>query len=264
MSSAPGLRVEGVCFDYGGAGVLQNVRFRLAEGEFATLLGPSGCGKSTLLRLIAGLEQPLTGSVEWHGLPIEGPSIERSVVFQDYALFPWLDIRDNVALAARKAEPALKRSEARERASELLSRVGLAEAARKYPFELSGGMRQRGALARSLATGAQVLLLDEPFGALDPLNRARLQDLLLDVWQSASPRKTFLFVTHDIDEALYLGDRIIVLGAAPGHVIADRRIAFERPRPRAELFSDQRFIALREQIAGAMSAETLAVIEAAT
>lgn len=252
------LTLDAVSFAYDGIPILDDIQLTVREGEFLCLLGSSGSGKSTLLRLLAGLESPQRGTIRWWDRPITGPGIDRGVVFQDYSLFPWLSVADNVALAIAKAHPALISARRRALAREYLTRVGLAEAADKYPLELSGGMRQRGAIARALALGSPVLLMDEPFGALDALNRARLQDVLLGVWQSTTPRKTILFVTHDIDEALYLGDRVAVLGAAPGRVIADRAVSFDRPRDRRRLFASASFHRLREDIAEALSADTLA------
>jgi NitT/TauT family transport system ATP-binding protein len=259
-----GLAVDNVSFAYGeGDAILRKVALEVPEGQFLTLLGPSGSGKSTLLRLIAGLEKPTDGRLAWQGLPISGPGIDRAVVFQNYSLFPWLKVEDNVALAVAKAHPKLSRSERREKARDYLGKVGLADAAGKYPFQLSGGMQQRAAIARALALEAPVLLMDEPFGALDPINRGKLQDLLLEVWQSTSPRRTIVFVTHDVDEALYLGDRVAVLGASPGRVLAQIGVPFERPRNRARLFASQDFHALREEIAELLDADVLSGLAAA-
>ncbi len=252
-----GLRIEGVSFSWAGALALRNIDLHIREGEFLSLLGPSGSGKSTLLRLLAGLERPDAGRISWKEEIVAGPSIERGVVFQDYSLYPWMRVVDNIALAVGKAHPQLSKAQRRERAREFLRQVGLDEAIDKFPFELSGGMKQRGALARALALGSRVLLLDEPFGALDPVNRARLQDLLLATWQATTPRKTIVFVTHDIDEALYLGDRVAVLGASPGHLIANKTLSLPRPRGRKELFASDAFHALREEIAEVLSADTL-------
>ena len=217
--------------------MLADVTLQVREGEFVCLLGPSGSGKSTVLRLLAGLESPREGSIRVAGLPVVGPGIDRGVVFQDYSLFPWMSLIENVALAIGKAHPALTREQRRDLAEEYLDLVGLAEARTKYPGELSGGMCQRGAIARALAMGAPVLLMDEPFGALDPVNRTRLQDLLLEVWNSSRPARTIVFVTHDVDEALLLADRVVVLGACPGRVIADLEVPIPRPRPRRQTYA---------------------------
>ncbi|WP_081484149.1 ABC transporter ATP-binding protein [Beggiatoa alba] len=185
-------------------------------------------------------------------------SLDRGIVFQDYSLFPWMSMVDNIALAIGKAQPQIRKAEQREQAQVFLKQVGLQDAIGKYPFELSGGMRQRGAIARALALGSPILLMDEPFGALDPINRARLQDLLLDVWQSTTPRKTIVFVTHDVDEAIYLADRVAILGSSPGHLIAQKNISFARPRVRNQLFTTDEFHLLREEISEILSADTIA------
>jgi NitT/TauT family transport system ATP-binding protein len=194
---------------------------------------------------------------------VVGPSLERGVVFQDYALFPWLSVVDNIEIAIAKAKPKVRKAERQEEAREYLRKVGLEAAIGKYPGELSGGMRQRGAIARALALGSPLLLMDEPFGALDPVNRARLQDLLLEIWEQATPKKTILFVTHDVDEALYLGDRLVVLGSSPGRVIADLAVPFDRPRQRRSLFGSEALHALREQVAETLAEDTLQRLKAA-
>ncbi len=252
------LRVEGLSFAYGSQTILGGIDLNVAEGEFVALLGPSGSGKSTLLRLIAGLERPSRGRISAAGRAVAGPGPERAVVFQHYALFPWMTVADNVAEAVAKAHPQLSRSERRRRAWEALERVGLGAAAPRHPFELSGGMQQRAAIARALALESPFLLMDEPFGALDPINRAKLQDLLIEVWQSGRPRRTVVFVTHDVDEALLLADRVVVMGASPGRIIAGHAVPFARPRARAALFAEPAFHALREAIAEALDADTLA------
>ncbi|MFA7606004.1 MAG: ABC transporter ATP-binding protein [Rhodocyclaceae bacterium] len=257
------LSVESVDFAYGGAPVLRDIHLHVAEGEFLALLGPSGSGKSTLLRLIAGLEQPLRGQLSANGVPVTGPGPDRAVVFQHYALFPWMTVGDNIAEAIAKAHPTLSRKERRALAREHLIRVGLGDVAPRHPFELSGGMQQRAAIARALALESPFLLMDEPFGALDPINRARLQDLLVDVWQGQTPRRTVVFVTHDVDEALLLADRVAVMGANPGRIIREYTVPFARPRKRTALFKDAAFHRLRENIAEALDEDTLAHLEAA-
>ncbi len=244
------LEIRNLSFGYaGGAPVLDGIDLAVPRGQLVSILGPSGSGKSTLLRLAAGLEVPTRGVLRWRGETVSRPSLRRGIVFQDYALFPWMTLRMNVDLALRKAQPALRRRERRALADEYLGMVGLGRAATKFPHELSGGMRQRGAIARSLALGSELLLLDEPFGALDPVNRARLQDLLLELWSAGSPRMTVLLVTHDVDEALLLGSRVVVLGSAPGRVIADLAVPFELPRNRRELFESPEYVELEERIA---------------
>ncbi len=243
------LELREVSFSYAAAPVLSSIDLVVPEGQLVSLLGPSGSGKTTLLRLAAGLETPGEGALRWRGEEIAGPSLRRGIVFQDYSLFPWMTLGQNVELALGKARRALGKRERREIAAEYLELVGLGGAAGKHPHELSGGMRQRGAIARAFALGSELLLLDEPFGALDPVNRARLQDLLLDVWAAARPRKTVVLVTHDLDEALLLGSRVVVLGSAPGRVIADLPVPFTYPRSRRALFASREYVELEERIA---------------
>jgi NitT/TauT family transport system ATP-binding protein len=254
--------VESLRFAYQGTPVLHDINLTVKEGEFVCLLGHSGSGKTTLLRLLAGLETVAAGNLSWQGRPITGPSLERGVVFQDYSLFPWMSLGDNIALALAKSHPEMEKKWRLNLAGEYLEMVGLAAAARKYPAELSGGMQQRGAIARTLALGSPVLLMDEPFGALDPVNRARLQDLVLDVWSNADPRRTVVFVTHDIEEAIYLADRIVILGSSPGRIIQELRVPFARPRVRQTLTRLPEFQALREQIAERFRLDTLERIAA--
>jgi NitT/TauT family transport system ATP-binding protein len=256
-----GLEVEALRFAYNGTEVLADIRLSIAEGEFVCLLGPSGCGKTTLLRLLAGLEKPASGTLSWKAKPITGPSLERGVVFQDYSLFPWLNLAQNISLALAKAHPEMGKKWRINLADEYLDMVGLSDARRKHPFELSGGMQQRGAIARTLALGSPVLLMDEPFGALDPINRAKLQDLVLDVWSNAAPRKTVVFVTHDVEEALYLSDRVVMLGSAPGRVIDELTVPFARPRQRRRLAVSPEFAALRERIDGQFRQDVLERID---
>jgi NitT/TauT family transport system ATP-binding protein len=260
--SGSGLEVESLRFAYQGTPVLHDINLTVTEGEFVCLLGHSGSGKTTLLRLLAGLETVASGNLSWQGRPITGPSLERGVVFQDYSLFPWMSLGDNIALALAKSHPEMEKKWRLNLAGEYLEMVGLAAAARKYPAELSGGMQQRGAIARTLALGSPVLLMDEPFGALDPVNRARLQDLVLDVWSNADPRRTVVFVTHDIEEAIYLADRIVILGSSPGRIIQELRVPFARPRVRQTLTRLPEFQALREQIAERFRLDTLERIAA--
>jgi NitT/TauT family transport system ATP-binding protein len=261
------LVLENLSFAWDDSPILEDISLEIPAGQFVSLLGSSGSGKTTLLRLIAGLQLPQRGTIRWDGRRITDPSTERGVVFQDYALFPWLNLTDNVALAVAKAEPLLARTVRREKAVHFLHRVGLEAAVNKYPFEVSGGMQQRGAIARALALGSPLLLMDEPFGALDPVTRARLQDLLLEIWEGdgrvENERKTIVFVTHDVDEALYLSDRVAILGAAPGRLIADLAVDFPRHRERRSLLSSTGFHALRERVAEELAADTLRRLVAA-
>jgi NitT/TauT family transport system ATP-binding protein len=224
------IEIEGLSKRFvAGAGeilALADVDLRIDEGEFLCLLGPSGCGKSTLLRIVAGLATASAGEVRINGRRVNGPGPDRAVVFQDYALFPWMTVAQNVefGLEARRVDAARRRQVARD----LLQAVGLAPFAEKYPHHLSGGMKQRVSIARALAVEPELLLMDEPFGALDAQTRFVMQQELLRVWRVY--RKTVIFVTHSIDEALYLADRVIVMTARPGRIKAELRVAEERPR----------------------------------
>jgi nitrate/nitrite transport system ATP-binding protein len=207
----------------------------VARGEFVSLIGHSGCGKSTLLSIVAGLVRPTTGGVILDGKEVTDPGPDRGMVFQQHALLPWLSAFDNVLLAVQEVFPAMSRAEQRERVRHFLEMVGLADVARRYPAELSGGMCQRVGIARALAMRPKVLLLDEPFGALDALTRGHLQDEVVRLWQKFG--QTVLMVTHDVDEAILLSDRIALMTNGPGATIGEV-IRVDLPRPR-----DRRVIA---------------------
>jgi NitT/TauT family transport system ATP-binding protein len=195
-------------------------------GEFRVLLGPSGCGKSTLLRLIAGLDKPDSGEVVVNDQPIHGPGKDRGMVFQKYTSFPWLTVADNIAYGLKiNGVPAESR---RDVVTQLIQAVGLTGFEKAYPDTLSGGMQQRVAIARTLALRPAVILMDEPFGALDAQTRSEMQQLLLHVWQESA--STILFVTHDVEEAIYLADRIFIMSAHPGTIVEDVQVPFDRPR----------------------------------
>ncbi len=212
-----------------GRGVsLDNVSLDVAEGEFITLVGPSGCGKSTMLNLIGGLLEPTSGDVVVHGAPVKGPSPDRGVIFQQYALFPWLTAIQNVEFGLRLQ--GLGRKERREKALHYLDLVGIADFANALPKELSGGMKQRCAIARAYAVNPSVLLMDEPFGALDALTRVQMQDELLATWQK--DRRTIVFITHDVDEAVYLAGRVVVMSPRPGRI--SEIVDVPLPYPRTE------------------------------
>jgi len=205
---------------------VQDVSLSIAPGEFVCVLGPSGCGKSTLLGALAGHWTPSRGSIRVDGAPVAGPHPDRGLVFQQHTLFPWKKVLDNVAFGLKMQ--GVGRRERRERARELLGLVGLAGFEDRYPAQLSGGMQQRVEIARVLINHPRVMLMDEPFGALDAQTRLKMQELLLDVW--ARVNTTIVFITHDIDEALFLADRILVMSPRPGRIIDEIRLDFDRPR----------------------------------
>lgn len=211
---------------------LEDVSLEIEENEFVCLLGPSGCGKTTLLNLVAGFDRPTQGRVLFEGSTVRGPGPDRGVVFQDPTLFPWLTVEQNVEFGLRNL--GMEAAERQEIVRRFVSLVGLSDFARARPHQLSGGMRQRVALARVLALSPRALLMDEPFGALDAQTRDRLQDQLLEIWEGH--RKTVLFVTHNVEEAVYLADRVAVLAPAPDGLTADVPISIPRPRNR---FSDE-------------------------
>jgi NitT/TauT family transport system ATP-binding protein len=220
------LRIAGLGKRYGATEALRGADLSVQRGEFICLLGASGCGKSTLLRIIAGFETATTGRVSVDGRVITGPGPDRGMVFQDYGLFPWLTVRDNVGFGPKAR--GLPRRTVADLADRFVATVGLTRFADAYPHQLSGGMKQRVAIARVLANDAQLVLMDEPFGALDAMTRERLQDELLGIW--AERHLTVLFVTHAIEEAIFLADRVIVMSPGPGHIVADERIDLPRRR----------------------------------
>jgi NitT/TauT family transport system ATP-binding protein len=209
---------------------LAGISCRFEAGQFVVLLGPSGCGKSTLLRMIAGLDIPTSGEVSIDGRRIVGPGADRGMIFQDYALFPWRNVANNIAFGMEAR--GLARAYRRRIAQELIDLVGLSGFEDSYPSHLSGGMQQRVALARALANDPEVLLMDEPFSAVDSQTRELLQDELLRVWQVK--RKTIVFVTHDITEAAYLADRVITISARPGQIRSEIKVDLGRPRDRTQ------------------------------
>jgi NitT/TauT family transport system ATP-binding protein len=250
---APAIVFEAVDIALGGRSILEGISLTVRRGEFLAVVGASGSGKTTLLRLIAGLYAPSRGRVSIDGRAVAGPSRDVAIVFQDYgrALLPWRSAAGNVGLALEAI--GVPRAERPARIAALLAKVGLAAHADKYPAQLSGGMQQRLQIARALAQGGSVILMDEPFGALDALTRQSLQDEVLRL--AAETGATFVFITHDLEEALYLGDRVIVLGSNPGRVI--REAAIDLPRPRAQLATreDARFLSLRRELFAVIEAE---------
>lgn len=231
----------------GGSGVvaLEGIDLHIAEGEFAAILGPSGCGKSTLLNLLAGFEAPSAGALHVFGAPVRKPGPGRAVVFQEPALFPWLTVWENVVFAPKLA--GARRAAYEGLAREFLHTVGLAGFERHLPDQLSGGMKQRVGLARALLMRPQVLLMDEPFGALDAQTRLQMQELLLQVWDRY--RKTIVFITHDIDEAILLADTVYVMSARPGRIQARLPVALPRPRG-LDLLTQPAFNTLKREVFG--------------
>ncbi|KAA9163630.1 ABC transporter ATP-binding protein [Amycolatopsis acidicola] len=222
---------------------LDDVSLSIAENEFVTVVGPSGCGKSTLLNILAGLETPTGGSALVDGAPVSGPGPERGVIFQQYALFPWLTVRKNVEFGLKIAGvPARER---RARAEHFIDVVGLTEFADALPKTLSGGMRQRCAIARAYAVNPAILLMDEPFGALDALTRVKLQEQLLAAWDKE--KRTVLFITHDVDEAVFLANRVIVMAARPGRVFEEVEVGLPYPRTEEVRLSPE-FTATRNRV----------------
>ena len=228
-----------------GAGeihALSDASLSIDKGELVCLIGASGCGKSTLLRLIGGFEIPSAGSIKMRGVPVTGPGPARGMVFQDYALFPWLTVRGNIAFGPKAR--GLSRKEVRAVCDHFIEMVGLARFADAHPHQLSGGMRQRVAIARVLANNAQVILMDEPFGALDAMTRERLQEELLELWQRT--KLTVIFVTHAIEEAILLANRVVIMTPGPGRIQSDNRVALARPRDVAS----PEFNAIRRELSG--------------
>ena len=258
------LLIEGVSRTFPGVrdGVptqaLQPTTLAVADNDFITVVGPSGCGKSTLLRIVAGLDTPTAGRVLLDGTPVTGPGADRGMVFQSYTLFPWLTARQNICFGLREKQMPLRQQD--EIAMHYIAKVGLAGFEHHYPKMLSGGLQQRTASARALANDPKILLLDEPFGALDNQTRGLMQELLLGIWET--DQKTVLFVTHDIEEAIFMASRVVVMSARPGRLKADVRVDLPHPRHytvkttpefsaiKARLTEEIRVEALRE-VAGA-------------
>jgi NitT/TauT family transport system ATP-binding protein len=231
---------------------VEDVSLAVEAGEFLVIVGPSGCGKSTILNLLAGLEMPTGGRVEMDGRRIEGPAAERGMVFQDYALFPWKTVFENIEFGLRYGprRRSVGAGERQDRVRHYIDLVNLQGSAQKYPHELSGGMRQRCAIARLLANEPEVLLMDEPFAALDAQTRIILQEELLRIWGEVRPqteRKTVVFITHSIDEAVFLADRVVVMSSHPGRIIRTFEVDLARPRDES-VRSDARFQALTQEI----------------
>jgi len=235
---------------------IESTSIKIMPGEFVCILGPSGCGKSTLLNAVAGFISPTQGSVSVDGNIVEKPGPDRGMVFQQYSLFPWKTIRENVAFGPLRTGSG--RAAAEGTANTFLSMVGLYDYADRYPAELSGGMKQRVGIARALANYPSVLLMDEPFGALDAQTRVMMQENLLQIWSKF--RITVMFITHDIDEAIFLADRVLVMSASPGRIIADIDIELLRPRS-VEMTTKDEFINSKKQCIEIIKAESMRAFE---
>lgn len=227
----------------GSVCALKDIHFKVHRREFVCVIGPSGCGKSTLIRILAGLENPTSGSMLLNGEAVKGPSSDRGMVFQGYTLFPWLSVKRNVMFGLQQS--GLGKSAAEEQAMQWIELVGLSSFADAYPHQLSGGMKQRVAIARALANQPKILLMDEPFGALDPQTRLKMQSYLMEIWRNIDI--TVLFITHDLDEAIYLADRILVLKANPGEVQEIIEVPVPQPRHAEQCLSSE-FLATKRYL----------------
>ena len=262
LKNAPQLLIEGVTRTFPGARgkpptqALLPIDFAVRENDFVTILGPSGCGKSTLLRIVAGLDFPTSGQVLLDGARITGPGADRGVVFQSYTLFPWLTVEQNIRFGLR--ERGVSEAVQKERSDFFIAKVGLRGFEQHYPKQLSGGMQQRTAIARALANDPKMLLLDEPFGALDNQTRVLMQELLLGIWEQA--QKTVLFVTHDIDEAIFMASRVVVFTARPGRIKSEIAVPFEHPR-HYTLKTTPEFMAIKARLTEDIRAEAMAAAE---
>ena len=250
VTPPPFLEIAGVTKVYptrnGDYTVLDGVDLTVAEGEFICLIGHSGCGKSTLLDMVSGFNQPTAGAVRLQGKQVEQPGPDRMVVFQNYALLPWKSAFENVYIAVNAVYPDKTKDEKTAIVREHLAMVGLEEAANKKPKQLSGGMKQRVSIARALAIYPQVLVLDEPFGALDAITKEELQEELLKIWEKH--KVTVLMITHDIDEALFLADRVVMMTNGPAAKIGEiMTVPFPRPRERGQMMEDPQYYTLRNQ-----------------
>jgi NitT/TauT family transport system ATP-binding protein len=258
------ISLENISVLYGSNGssytALSGVNLDIREGDFISLIGPSGCGKSTIIDLVSGLKAPTEGSVHIDNEPVNGPGPDRGTVFQDYSLFPWMTTFENVCFAIEHTHGTHTRAAVEESARKYLELVGLEKFRDAYPNTLSGGMRQRVSIARMFSMNPRVFLMDEPFGALDSLNRIYMQDLLLHLWSEGDERKTVLFVTHDVDEALLLSDRIAVMTPSPGKIKEIIDVPFARPRCRKSLSASTGYIALKAHLLSVLYCEMLDAI----
>jgi nitrate ABC transporter ATP-binding subunit len=250
------IAVDGVgrAFHVDGAVVtaIEHIDLNVRENEFVSIVGTSGCGKSTLLNMVGGLDEPTSGQIRIDGAVVDGPGRNRGFVFQSYSLFEWMTVQRNIRFALEKS--AISKAEKQELVDHFIRAVGLSGFENAYPKQLSGGMRQRVAIARALVYKPSILLMDEPFGALDAQTRGMMQELLLKIWEEH--KVTVLFVTHDVDEAIFLADRVVVLASRPGRV--KKEIQIDLPRPRSfEIVTDPEFAAYKREILADIREETL-------
>lgn len=259
MTARGHIEVRNLGVAFGGAGqrvvAVDDVSLHVAPGEFVSLIGPSGCGKSTLLNVVAGFARPTGGSALLDGQPITGPGSDRGVVFQQYSLFPWMTVRRNVEFGLKMQGVGAAQRESSART--LLGLAGLLQFENHYPDQLSGGMKQRVGIVRALATSPQVMLMDEPFGALDAQTRVVMQQILTNMWQRM--RLSVLFITHDIEEAIFLSDRVYVMTARPGRIKAEIEIPLPRPRS-AEMMSSMAFTQVLHKLRNLIREESLAAM----
>ena len=247
------VNIENLKFSYtDGVQILDGVDLKANNGDFVCFLGQSGCGKSTLLRLIAGLETPNSGTLSIDGNPVKGAGLDRAVVFQDYGLFPWMTAGQNIMIALEKSFKGMSKEDRKNKALEWMEKVGMSESLfHKLPGELSGGQKQRCGIARAFAIDSPILLMDEPFGSLDAVTKAKLQNLVLDLWEQEidpSKRKNVFFVTHEVDEALLLATRIIVLCQTPAKVIYEHSFAGETHPTRENMYTDPKINEMRQNL----------------
>jgi nitrate/nitrite transport system ATP-binding protein len=241
------LRVEGLAKRYAAASVFEDVNFSIEQGEFVCIVGHSGCGKTTILNILAGLEQASAGVVVMGGRELAGPSLDRGVVFQGHALMPWLSVAGNIAFAVRSRWPRWSRMKVQAHCQKFIDLVGLTGAEQKKPAQLSGGMKQRVGIARAFAIQPKMLLLDEPFGALDALTRGTIQEELVSI--CAATRQTVFMITHDVDEAILLADRVLLMSNGPGASIAESVLnPLPKPRHRQDIHHDARYYGTRNHL----------------
>ncbi len=247
MDGRYAIEADDISFSYASESpALRGLSLRVRRGEFVCILGHSGCGKSTLLSLLMGLLEPASGSIKIDGKPMRGPATDRAIVFQDYSLFPWMTARQNVAFGIKHSRGLAKKA-ALELADGYLAQVGLYESREKYPHQLSGGMRQRAAIARALAMDSAIWLFDEPFSALDPQMRGSLQALVMKLAKKEGNRRTVLFVTHNVDEAVLLGERILFM--ARGRICREAAVPFGYPRAKNEILRTPEYFSLANGLA---------------